>query len=287
MTGFVNGKNASCAFVKSDGQMLSSRKVKFDEEADTKEREKKKRRLLGNEDDPAAAATGDNVLKAAPQGRVQPAHKPETVTTASPTDGEAADGEDSFDPRTRTIVIHPGSRWLRIVRASDAFPLAIPNVIAKYEPTKARQAAEAQRQYSSSYAKRPAKLKMTVQASSSGQPAAPIQSNAAGDDEDEDDNEDVADEATGDDEGDTLAAKIASLRGDLRARMRIFKLRGQGNGNAQAATYNAEVGPETIPEYAPDGDNEWADVSAHPPYIVGSEVSLCSPPFSSRPDQCC
>lgn len=29
------------------------------------------------------------------------------------------------------IVVHPGSRFLRIGRASDVFPMAIPNVIAR------------------------------------------------------------------------------------------------------------------------------------------------------------
>ena len=36
------------------------------------------------------------------------------------------------DKRGRnTIVIHPGSRWLRIGRASDILPVSVPNVIAR------------------------------------------------------------------------------------------------------------------------------------------------------------
>ncbi|KAG9034783.1 actin-like protein arp8 [Tulasnella sp. JGI-2019a] len=34
-------------------------------------------------------------------------------------------------PRSNVIVIHPGSRWLRIGRASDQFPISIPHVIAR------------------------------------------------------------------------------------------------------------------------------------------------------------
>ncbi|KAG0142268.1 hypothetical protein CROQUDRAFT_50536 [Cronartium quercuum f. sp. fusiforme G11] len=36
-----------------------------------------------------------------------------------------------LDPAQRTIVIHPGSRMLRIGRASDPLPLSIPNVVAR------------------------------------------------------------------------------------------------------------------------------------------------------------
>ena len=33
---------------------------------------------------------------------------------------------------SRVLVIHPGSRWLRIGRASDVVPVTLPNVIARY-----------------------------------------------------------------------------------------------------------------------------------------------------------
>lgn len=32
---------------------------------------------------------------------------------------------------SKTIIIHPGSRWLRMGRAGDAFPVTVPNVIAR------------------------------------------------------------------------------------------------------------------------------------------------------------
>lgn len=38
--------------------------------------------------------------------------------------------------------------------------------------------------------------------------------------------------------------------------MRAYKLRGQGNGNTQAATYNATVVPESMGEEF-EGDHEW------------------------------
>jgi actin-related protein 8 len=47
-----------------------------------------------------------------------------------------------------------------------------------------------------------------------------------------------------------------SLKADLRARMRAYKLRGQGNGNAQAATYNETVRAESMGVDF-EGDHEW------------------------------
>lgn len=34
-------------------------------------------------------------------------------------------------PGSKTVVIHPGSRWLKIGMATDVFPVSIPNVIAR------------------------------------------------------------------------------------------------------------------------------------------------------------
>lgn len=34
-------------------------------------------------------------------------------------------------PGSKTLVIHPGSRWLKIGMASDVFPVSVPNVIAR------------------------------------------------------------------------------------------------------------------------------------------------------------
>lgn len=67
-------------------------------------------------------------------------------------------------------------------------------------------------------------------------------------------NDDSDNKAGGD--VDPLTAKITSLRGDLRARMRVYKLRGQGNGNSQAANFNATVQPEAMGEDF-EGDFDW------------------------------
>lgn len=79
-----------------------------------------------------------------------------------------------------------------------------------------------------------------------------------GDEDEEDDEEDAVDPAV---PVDPVSAKISSIRGDLRARMRSFKLRGQGNGNSQAAAYNATVTPEPTADYNDPNEVEWTDVT--------------------------
>lgn len=77
---------------------------------------------------------------------------------------------------------------------------------------------------------------------------------------------------------DPVSAKISSIRGDLRARMRAFKLRGQGNGNSQAAAYNATVTPEPTADYNDPNEVEWTDVTgaAAQEVYVGMEVRFAA-----------
>lgn len=157
-----------------------------------------------------------------------------------------------MDPLSKTIVIHPGSRWLRIGRASDAFPLAIPNVIARkrrgFVPgpdAKGKQCED------STPAPTPPPPTVAVHYNP------PEQQDMDIDQLDEDDDVDdkpPTDPAT---PADPLSAKISSIRADLRARMRAFNLRGQGNGNTQAIAYNETVTPEAVAEHSDPGEIEW------------------------------
>ena len=56
---------------------------------------------------------------------------PATEPPATPLPNGHAETTEPVDPSTQTVVIHPGSRWLRIGRASDLIPLSVPNVIAR------------------------------------------------------------------------------------------------------------------------------------------------------------
>ncbi|KPV74531.1 uncharacterized protein RHOBADRAFT_15770, partial [Rhodotorula graminis WP1] len=150
---------------------------------------------------------------------------------------------------SRTLVIHPGSRWLRIGLASSLAPVAVPNVIArKLRGTVPGRASTKGKERATDDGQAPA-------------PTAAARRTAAG-------------ANGGGAPVDGLSAKIQSIRGDLRARMRAYKLRGQGNGNSQAATYNATVVPQRMEEDF-EGDIEWttAEDEVHAVRIPDAEAA--------------
>jgi hypothetical protein len=58
--------------------------------------------------------------------------------------------------------------------------------------------------------------------------------------------------------------------------MRFYKLRAIPNGSEQAASYNAKVVPEIIPERNDAYKVDWLDPSSDTPILIGSQVrSLC------------
>lgn len=234
---------------------------------------------MASEEELSSASSLINVLTSQPPGdRVKPPRRAADPTTSS------------TDPLARTIVIHPGSRWLRIGRASEPAPIAVPNVIAR----KSRQpASSAQRRDTTDHSQAPTQT--PTQTQTSVRPVSPPRPSATtatpvrqGDDDvvdeanevgsDEDDEEQnggggSTEEARGQRATDPLAAKIMSIKADLRARMRAYKLRGQGNGNSQAATYNSTVVPESMGEEF-EGDHEWTTGEAE--VWVGNKVCSTS-----------
>lgn len=123
---------------------------------------------------------------------------------------------------SHVIVIHPGSRFLRIGRASDVTPASIPNVIArKHKP--------------------PAPVPTYVEGISrprKGQaPQLSVSANADGDE--------YAVDINSDDPFDT---KMGSIIVSLRERMRFYKLRVTCNAARVASTFNEQFKPEIIPE---------------------------------------
>ncbi|GAA5949539.1 hypothetical protein JCM21900_000256 [Sporobolomyces salmonicolor] len=291
VVGFLNAKNVASSFAKSDNQSWFARRS--NEQDWDAAREAKRRRLMGSEEElqEEQLRTGDeavagkvkvNVLKAAPEGGVQ---QPAKMDSSVPSDALA-----------KTIVIHPGSRWLRIGRASDVAPLAVPNVIARKsrsfvppstlngkgkEPELAArpgahvehgdtvaqlvQAAAEPGPSPASMPTEPGPSAMEGLPPLPGQAPPPAGADANGDTsmtaaEDEAYDSDASSStpqiSAAQTQIDPLSAKISSIKADLRARMRAYKLRGQGNGNSQAATYNGTVVPEEMGEEF-EGDHEW------------------------------
>ncbi|BGP49325.1 Actin-like protein arp8 [Rhodotorula kratochvilovae] len=260
--GFLNGKNVASGFAKSDAQSWYARRP-AEHERD-RLREAKRRRLIGDEGDEQPAA---GVLSAAPEGGVRPAR-------ARPEEDPAL---ATADPLSRTLVIHPGSRWLRVGLASSLAPVAVPNVIARKMrgavpglsnvKGKAR-ADEGVPPPPAAPAAAPAAPPALAGAALPPLPPAAADGDTAMRAADEDEDDEGWDSSSSSSSrkrrtsaaaaapADPLTAKIQSIRGDLRARMRAYKLRGQGNGNSQAANYNATVVAQAMEEDF-EGDIEW------------------------------
>ncbi|KAG1746603.1 uncharacterized protein EDB91DRAFT_1327944 [Suillus paluster] len=112
---------------------------------------------------------------------------------------------------SHVIVIHPGSRFLRIGRASDVNPASIPNVIARRH-------------------KPPTPVPTYVEGISRPRKGQSPQ---------------LSVNITSDDPFD---AKIGSIIVSLRERMRFYKLRVTPNAASIASTFNEQFKPEIIPE---------------------------------------
>ncbi|BGP33154.1 Actin-like protein arp8 [Rhodotorula toruloides] len=311
--GFLNAKNVASSFAKQDSQSFLARRLP-DAERDSA-REAKRRRLMGSEEEveAAAARVGGaasrvevNVLASAPEGAVRTRAAPEDGATQ----GRETSPSSSSDPLSRTLVIHPGSRWLRIGRANDLTPVAVPNVIARKSSRAVHTPADVKGKGRAVAADgagpAPAANGSTSANGSAAPPRAttapalsvvgalpPLPGAVTTEDtpmRDGDDDDDADSWASGSEDGrgaskprpseptDPLSAKISSLRADLRARMRAYKLRGQGNGNSQAARYNETVRPQEMEEDF-EGDIEWTTAEA--PVWVGNKAVRIPDPAAS------
>ena len=271
VVGFLNPKNVTAEFVKQPDQSWWNRRPT--DAAWPAEMEKQRRKLMGTEEQVLAAEASAggpaniNVVRTAPPGaltRPAPAQPlvrslPHCARILSSNQSSqlAQEGEIIIDPTQRTIVIHPGSRFLRIGRASDAFPTTVPNAIARKS-----------RNFVPSTSK--GKQREFIPPPPPVVPALVPTSQQDGMDLD-DDGEPLVDPSV---PVDPLTSKINSLRADLRARLHMYKLRGQPNGTHLAQSYNATVQPEATAEYNDPNEIDWTDIGVGAKGVyVGHEVS--------------
>ncbi|SGZ26454.1 BQ5605_C024g09919 [Microbotryum silenes-dioicae] len=296
--GLLNGKNVAANFVKTESQ--SSLTQRTTDEDYVREREKKRRRLMaidhpvraprhgehaqsdsdgecGSESDDNVTAPPDvDVLQLAPKGMVQ---RPKPVKSLvrcrlfstgrivrllNELEQNAQDPGLESEPLARIIVIHPGSSYLRIGRASDAFPLTVPNVIAR-------------RTRPGTTPRKPHRPSVVPTFDSIKSPSNRPSNSNDDDDEDEVDELDEGAAATDADALDPLSAKIASVRTTLRARMRAYKLRGQGSGNRQASDYNQTVKPEKTDDFNDPDEIEWTDVGQEDVFVGEKALRIADP----------
>ncbi|CAO1621613.1 unnamed protein product [Parajaminaea phylloscopi] len=161
-------------------------------------------------------------------------------------DGEEGDEEDDDGQEeelqrpgvaaaARTIIVHPGSTYIRVGLATDVSPVVWPSVIAR-------------------------RNRIGTPALRSG--PSPSEDEAMADDlaaaggsrqESEPRGKTSPDEGKGANGQDS---RINLMRADLRQILRNMKLRGVANGKGLAASYNASAKPESIPSHNDFGD-EW------------------------------
>ncbi|GAC94803.1 actin-like protein [Pseudozyma hubeiensis SY62] len=229
-------------------------------------------------------------------------------------EGEAEAAENT--PAHRTIVIHPGSQNLRLGRATDLFPITLPNVIARRAkkeapaPPSTPAAASSMDAASTSAAKTSAGDDMDVDVVD---PQNSKGGTDGSDDEDEESSKSLrknprrsaangsatdkhSSSSSAPREDDLESAKasldvgIEAIRNDLRAIMRQEKLRSVGNAKNLAANYNDSSQPEDVPEHNDLFGLEWTDEDAGGAnnVLVGEQalrLACFSQPKTAEPKQ--
>ncbi|WVF72264.1 hypothetical protein IAT40_007076 [Kwoniella sp. CBS 6097] len=184
----------------------------------------------------------------------------------------AAEGGDIPEqhPLHHTLIIHPGSRNLRIGRASDFYPKEIPNCIAR--PGNALNRIEdppvpgsrAKRVAQHAIEKREAKKHRQADGDD-----VPMNGNghghaqADGDESDEDDGE-----------GnwvDPVDTNIGHLRDYLRNRLVQERLATDWKESTRVKAANAKIKPENLPEHNDPYRIDWTETDGRP-YYIGTEA---------------
>ncbi|KAF9561207.1 actin-related protein [Agrocybe pediades] len=146
---------------------------------------------------------------------------------------------------SQVIVIHPGSRFIRIGRASDVNPVSVPCVVARKSKT---PITATPRVPLVSY---PRKAKASTDGT--------VEQN---------------------EEPDPFNSKLASMTVSLRDRMRFYKLRVTPNATKIASTFNEQFKPEKIAEHN-DYQTEWIDGSATDETLIGEKALRIIDPVAS------
>ncbi|KAF6766960.1 Actin-related protein [Kalmanozyma brasiliensis GHG001] len=263
----LNAKNVSSSYLKTEAQTWITRSQAAVQE------QSKKRRIDGGE-----AAEGSVIM--------------DEEDDLDADEGEKVAAENT--PAHRTIVIHPGSQNLRLGRATDLFPISLPNVIARRakKATPPQQVADA-----------------TADAKVTSGEDMDIDEAAADEDEDEgkssrkNTRRSAANDSTSGkqvpstsaaaedaSEQPSLDEGIEAIRNDLRAIMRQEKLRSVGNAKNLAANYNDSSQPEDVPEHNDMFGLEWTDedVGGDNDVLVGEQalrLGCFSQPKTAEPKQ--
>ncbi|EIW69617.1 hypothetical protein TREMEDRAFT_62486 [Tremella mesenterica DSM 1558] len=162
----------------------------------------------------------------------------------------------AVNPLSNILIIHPGSKNLRIGRASDFYPKEVPNCIAR------------------------PKKKLESRTSPSPEPSAKRSAETPDQRETKRQRNGHARKTNGDDEAaeDPMDKKIGYLREYLRGHLVANRLATDWREGNRVVTYNQKVKPEPVPEHNDPYRIDWTEVGERG-YLVGEEA-LQLPPDS-------
>lgn len=155
---------------------------------------------------------------------------------------------------SQVLVIHPGSCYLRIGKASDVNPVTIPAVVAR------------------KHTSAPPEI---IRVENVCRP----RNNTPGSQKSDTQNGDEYDVSTA--SNDPFDAKLAAITLSLRDRMRFYKLRVTPNATKIASTFNEQFKPEVITDYEAL-EMEWIDETCSEDVLVGEKALQIADPRLSN-----
>ncbi|KAI1313897.1 actin-like protein arp8 [Mortierella claussenii] len=195
----------------------------------------------------------------------------ESIVNETDENGET---KSSSEAGKKIIVIHPGSRILRVGRASDAYPIATPHCIArrirtlaatipngKSSPPAVNSVVEGQ----DAGASVESSTQDSVQPDSQN-PNVDVDNDTAMDVDGEED-------APGPEEMDVVNDRyLQEIEYDLKLRMKQAKRRPVTNAKSQVRSFNTSTRPERILDHNDPYKVEWTDPKAEGEYIIGQKA---------------
>ncbi len=164
---------------------------------------------------------------------------------------------------SQVLIIHPGSRYLRVGRASDVTPAAVLNVLARKTQTPpkpvyieniSRPATRKPRHGQSSSATSPVDDEYGVQPLGDDPVCLRVSIDPGAKSQLQ------------------FERKLAETTSSLRERMRFYKLRVTPNAAHVATTFNQSFQPEIIPGHNDSYQLEWIDQSCKEDVLIGEKV---------------
>ncbi|KAG0380447.1 actin-like protein arp8 [Mortierella sp. AD032] len=184
---------------------------------------------------------------------------------------ENGETKSSVDMGKKVIVIHPGSRYLRVGRASDAYPIITPHCIARRIRVPPPSVA-----ITNGPTKAVAGLEVTAESQGAADPA----SAGEGEDNGDQDDDQAMDVDEDEEEGESHTSVpdvindrfLQEIEYDLKMRMKAAKRKPVNNAKTQVRSFNTSTRPERILDHNDPYKVEWTDPAAEGEYIIGQKA---------------